>query len=88
MHYLYYMQNIQKQTFFELLEGTDQPELFVEIWHDIDYAAFLKFKSERLEPSNSSIWYQLDEFIVEGLSKLHIWHFGKTDFPQGVGPTT
>ncbi len=75
--YLYYMQTIQNQTGLELLEGSDQEGLFVEIWPELEYAAFLILKAERLEMNDNSVWKPLEAFISGGLQKQHIWHFRK-----------
>jgi hypothetical protein len=73
--YIDYMQKVIKQTGLELFEGTDQPDLFVEIWSDVPYAAFESLKADRLAPKEGSIWLPLTSMIDGGSSKLHIWHF-------------
>ena len=79
--YLHYMQKMIKQTGLELMEGTDQPGLFVEIWSDISYAAYESLKKLRSEPVdnpvNNSEWESFEQFISGGFSKIHIWHFSK-----------
>jgi hypothetical protein len=78
--YLHYMQKIIKQTRLELIEGTDQPDLFVEIWSNVSYAEYESLKIERLNPEKGSIWEPFGDMISGGLSKLHIWHFSKPAF--------
>jgi hypothetical protein len=75
--YLHYMQKMIKQTGLELMEGTDQPDLFVEIWSDVSYANYESLKLERLNPIKGSAWEPFGEMVTGGLSKLHIWHFNK-----------
>jgi hypothetical protein len=73
--YIHYMQKVIKQTGLELFEGTDQPGLFVEIWSDVQYAAYESLKADRLAPKEDSIWLPLALMIDGGIRKLHIWHF-------------
>jgi hypothetical protein len=73
--YIHYMQKVIKQTGLELLEGTDQAGLFVEIWSDVQYAAYESLKDDRLAPKEDSIWLPLASMIDGGISKQHIWHF-------------
>ena len=75
--YLHYMQKRVEQTGLELFEGTDQPNLFVEIWSNVSYSAYLSLKEERLEPVKDSLWEDFEEMVQGGLKKLHIWHFNK-----------
>jgi hypothetical protein len=75
--YLYYMQKMIELTGLELVEGTDQPDLFIEIWSNVNYLAYKSLKRERLEPEQDSPWEHFEEMITGGLKKLHIWHFSK-----------
>lgn len=77
--FLIYMQEWQRREGrLELLEGTDQEGLFVEIWHGITYEEYISLKYERLHGSeNASHQAHWDEWINGGLRKLHIWHFTK-----------
>jgi hypothetical protein len=77
LDYLHYMQKIIKQTGLELIEGTDQPGLFVEIWSNVSYADYVSLKIERSNPEKGSVWESFGNMIAGGLSKLHIWHFCK-----------
>lgn len=62
---------------FELYEGSDQPELFVEQWCGIDVDAYRTFKSRRTEPGDP-VWSSLAEFVPGGMAKVHVWHFRRT----------
>lgn len=75
--YLHYMQKRIKQTGLELFESTDQPDLFVEIWSDVSYSAYLSLKKARIEPAKDSLWEYFEGMILGGLKKLHFWHFSK-----------
>jgi hypothetical protein len=78
-NYLQYMHKLIEQTGLELLEGTDQPELFVEIWSDCNYSDYESLKKARLEPEENSDWEPFGNFVAGGLAKVHIWHFTKPD---------
>jgi hypothetical protein len=56
----------------EVFQGTDQPGLFVEIWDDVNYQEYEKFKYERLHHAQ---WDSFNSFIAGGKEKLHMWHF-------------
>lgn len=60
----------------QLLEGSDQPGLFVEIWDDVTYEEYTKLKDRRKAPMQpgDADW---DEWVQGGKAKLHIWHFTK-----------
>ncbi|PYI50794.1 hypothetical protein [Paenibacillus flagellatus] len=66
---------------FELYEGSEQPDLFVELWRGMDDERYRSFKRERLEPGDPS-WGALAEFVPGGLAKVHVWHFRRTE-PAG-----
>ncbi|MCY9667887.1 hypothetical protein M5X11_23690 [Paenibacillus alginolyticus] len=75
--FLIYMQEWKRREGrLELLEGTDQEGLFVEIWKDVTYEEYLTLKQERLhgteDASHQALW---EEWIEGGLRKLHMWHF-------------
>lgn len=55
-------------------EGTDQPGLFVELWHDIGYAEYEAMKRRRADPEDEE-WGHLDRWVRGGLARLHLWHF-------------
>ena len=61
----------------ELYEGSDQPGLFVEIWHNVEEHEYREFKNERLENPESP-WAELADYVPGGLDKVHIWHFRRT----------
>ena len=76
--FLIYMQERQeREGRLEVLEGTDQPGLFVEIWNDVSREEYIHLKEERFQQGdgtegNQAAW---DKWVKGGLSKLHIWHF-------------
>jgi hypothetical protein len=78
-NYLQYMQILIDKTGLMLYEGTDQPGLFIEIWSNLNYSAFLDLKRERLNPKDESIWKPLIPFVTGGVEKIHIWHFSKVE---------
>ena len=48
--FLIYMQGIQRREGrLELLEGTDQEGLYVEIWKDVTYEDYLEYEAGTLE---------------------------------------
>lgn len=61
----------------EVYEGTDQENLFVEIWNDRDFSYYEELKQER-QLSSLPIWKELNNCIVGGAVKLHMWHFTNT----------
>ncbi|BFT69779.1 hypothetical protein [Paenibacillus sp. P36] len=75
--FLIYMQEWQKREGrLEVLEGTDQPGLFVEIWSEVSRDEYIAMKEERLQQGegqdNLAAW---EKWVKGGLSKLHMWHF-------------
>ncbi|NOU99693.1 hypothetical protein [Paenibacillus planticolens] len=73
--FLIYMQEWQqREGRLELLQGTDQPGLFVEVWNEMTYEEYTALKEKRLTGSgeDQGTW---DEWIEGGLRKLHMWHF-------------
>ncbi|OCT16631.1 hypothetical protein A8709_08115 [Paenibacillus pectinilyticus] len=77
--FLIYMQGIkQREGRLELLEGTDQEGLYVEIWNEVTYEEYLKLKQERLQGSDHEEergdW---DNWVQGGLKKVHMWHFSE-----------
>lgn len=76
--FLIYMQERQeREGRLEVLEGTDQPGLFVEIWHDMSREAYNRLKEERFQQDSGTTGSEAawDKWVKGGLSKLHIWHF-------------
>jgi hypothetical protein len=75
----------------ELLEGVDQPGLFIEVWSGWTRETFLHMKQMRKSGANQSAdmeneatvryrtieWHCLDTWIQGGVSKINIWHFEK-----------
>lgn len=80
--FLIYMQEWQKREGrLEVLEGTDQPGLFVEIWNEVSRDEYIILKDERLQQGggttgNQAAW---EKWVKGGLSKLHMWHFTPVD---------
>jgi len=56
-----------------LYEGTDQINLFVEIWYADNEAEAEQIKKERC--SERSPWYRISEWIIGGADKMHVWSF-------------
>ncbi|MBD0383476.1 hypothetical protein [Paenibacillus sedimenti] len=75
--YLIYMQELRKREGrLELLEGTDQPGLFVEIWDGIAYEEYESLKQERFQSADNAEGQALwEQWIEGGMRKLHMWHF-------------
>jgi len=59
----------------EVFEGTDQKELFVEIWNNYSHQQYLIMKQERT--NNIPQWNEINSCIEGGSEKIHIWHFTK-----------
>ncbi len=56
-----------------LYEGTDQPNLFVEVWRAPSSGAAEQMKEERR--SGRSSLEPITQWIAGGEAKLHIWTF-------------
>lgn len=80
--FLIYMQGIQRREGrLELLEGTDQEGLYVEIWNDVTYEDYLNMKQERLkEGQGDGRQGDWEQWIQGGIQKLHMWHFSPVIF--------
>ncbi|SFK79391.1 hypothetical protein SAMN03159341_101599 [Paenibacillus sp. 1_12] len=75
----------------ELLEGVDQPGLFIEVWSGWSRETYLQMKQMRRSGTNSLAgseneaiaryraieWQSMDPWIQGGVSKINIWHFEK-----------
>ncbi|NHN33598.1 hypothetical protein [Paenibacillus agricola] len=86
-----WIQNVKdKNPEMELLEGVDQPGLFIEVWNGMTREAFERMKTSRksdierplVEPGPVAgyidvDWRRLDSWIEGGAAKIHIWHFNK-----------
>lgn len=73
--YVKFMGEIQaKFSHVELFEGTDQPGLFVEIWHDCSFHEYEKIKNDRITQPTPE-WEPLNTYIEGGKDKQHMWHF-------------
>ncbi|TXK77543.1 hypothetical protein [Paenibacillus sp. N3.4] len=76
--FIIYMQEwMKREGRLELLEGTDQKELFVEIWNDVTYEEYIFLKQERLEDSDSSAQGNWEKWVEGGKRKVHMWHFSQ-----------
>lgn len=64
---------LERQSQVRLYEGTDQPNLFVEIWTASSLDEAEAIKKERLDERSS--WSALTPFIAGGAAKLHVWSF-------------
>lgn len=76
--FLIYMQGQRlREGRLELLEGTDQEGLYVEIWHDVTYDEYLSMKEKRLnvELLRNGQHGDWEQWIQGGIQKLHMWHF-------------
>lgn len=70
-----YMESIRAfHADWDWFEGTDQPGLYVEIWHGVGYAEYEAMKRRRTDPADEE-WGRLDLWVRGGLAKLHLWHF-------------
>ncbi|MOA41440.1 hypothetical protein D3C78_1634000 [compost metagenome] len=56
-----------------LYEGTDQPNLFVEVWQAADAEEAERMKEERC--NERSPWFPITDWIAGGAGKLHVWTF-------------
>jgi hypothetical protein len=74
----------------ELLEGVDQPGLYIEVWDGCSREAYEWMKKIRksdvgLSPDDGGHtaalkeidWSKLDEWVQGGASKINIWYFKK-----------
>ena len=57
----------------KLYEGTDQLNLFVEVWEAADEEAARAIKEERC--SQRSSWHRMAEWVPGGAPKIHAWTF-------------
>ncbi|WP_435165469.1 hypothetical protein [Paenibacillus glycanilyticus] len=79
--YLAYVNTLMKESgrSVQLYEGTDQFNLFVEIWTAATEAEAEAIKKERCDERSS--WYRVAEWIPGGADKMHVWTFK----PAGAG---
>ncbi|MCM3629307.1 hypothetical protein M3194_18330 [Paenibacillus glycanilyticus] len=79
--YLNYTGTLMKESDkIQLYEGTDQLNLFVEIWTAATEEEAEAIKKERCD--ERSPWYRIAEWIPGGADKMHVWTFK----PAGAGP--
>ncbi|GKS13664.1 hypothetical protein [Paenibacillus chitinolyticus] len=78
--YLSFMrERLRDNETLSLLEGTDQPNLFVEIWTPVSPDEYTRMREVRIG-SGDPIWGRMHPWIKGGREKLHIWHF------RSIGP--
>ncbi|OPH60392.1 hypothetical protein BC351_18015 [Paenibacillus ferrarius] len=74
--FLIYMQQWQhREGRLELLEGTDQKGLYVEIWNGVSYEEYTHLKQVRLQGKQGDLQPDWEAWVEGGLRKLHMWHF-------------
>ncbi|CAG7649609.1 hypothetical protein ACFQI7_26340 [Paenibacillus allorhizosphaerae] len=65
----------------EWYEGTEQPGLFVEIWHGLSgeqYRAMREARRNRDDPQQVwQAWDAMIPWVPGGKDKIHIWQFEK-----------
>ncbi|WP_159886311.1 hypothetical protein [Paenibacillus puerhi] len=66
----------------EIYEGTEQPNLFVEIWSGLSDEAYGELKAARIgeyEAAGSEQspggWRTMERWVVGGRAKIHMWQF-------------
>jgi hypothetical protein len=72
--YLEQVRTLQTIHNFEVWEGTDQPNLFMEEWRGLTFEQYEKLKQSRLNEEDND-WKQLHACIEGGALKIHMWHF-------------
>ncbi|MDQ0060693.1 hypothetical protein [Paenibacillus harenae] len=82
--YLDYTQALLKdEERIQLYEGTDQPNLFVEVWTASTAELAEQMKEERC--SERSSWYRIVGWVEGGAGKLHVWTFKPAHAPLIAG---
>jgi hypothetical protein len=76
--YLEWIGEKRRELGFELLEGSSQPGLFVELWRDMTLEMAGEWETRRLDVNNPD-WAFLHGCLDGGTAKLHIWHFDKVE---------
>lgn len=74
--YLSWVRSRKAEFGFEVMEGSDQPGLYVELWRPVEHGETDAWKIKRLNPADPE-WSPLHGFVEGGPSRIHIWHFGK-----------
>jgi hypothetical protein len=73
--YIAFMKTIRARgAEWDWFEGTDQPGLFVEVWHGVGYAEYEAMKRSRTDPGDEE-WGKMLTWVRGGTGKLHLWHF-------------
>lgn len=62
---------------FDVYEGVDQSNLFVEMFHVPTVAAYEKIKRKRCDAKAAPgvFWQTINDCIIGGTEKLHMWAF-------------
>ncbi len=63
----------EKDSRVKVYEGSDQSELFVEVWTAQSQEEADAIKEERCGERSS--WHAVSQWIVGGGAKLHVWTF-------------
>ncbi|WP_246070723.1 hypothetical protein [Paenibacillus kobensis] len=58
-----------------VLEGTDQPNLFVELWKADSEEAAEYIKIGRCSEGEDNPWRPVDGWVQGGRAKVHVWTF-------------
>ncbi len=63
---------------YEIFEGTDQPNLFVEEFHVENEDSYREIKEMRLR-GGDVLWQRIHKCIEGGQEKVNIWAFKKVN---------
>ncbi|SFF30334.1 hypothetical protein SAMN04487969_12437 [Paenibacillus algorifonticola] len=81
IEYLHYIEQMKTANpALRVYEGTDQPDLFVEVWQAESAEEAEQIKKERL--SERSSWCQMADWVPGGLAKVHVWTFKPISAPS------
>lgn len=76
--YLSWIRQRQAEHGFEVLEGSDQPGLYVELWRPVEHRDAELWRARRLDPADP-VWSLIHGFAAGGASRIHIWHFRRVE---------
>lgn len=62
---------------YQFLKGTDQPDIFVEMFHLESLDLYNKWKEHIATGDPALLWSPIIPFIAGGSSKFHMWAFQK-----------
>ncbi|KQO01055.1 hypothetical protein [Paenibacillus sp. Leaf72] len=81
IEYLHYIEQMKAANAeLRVYEGTDQPDLFVEVWQAESEEEAEQIKKERLNERSS--WGQMADWVPGGAAKVHVWTFKPVAAPQ------